>query len=59
MQTANFQTPTSKFGDFFRYADTLKAKLLFQQAWNAIVKYYGIENIKLPREIFFLMGAPG
>ncbi|KAI8088833.1 adenylate kinase [Halteromyces radiatus] len=36
-----------------------KANTLFHQAWKNIEQYYGMENIRLPRELFFLMGAPG
>ncbi|ORZ13597.1 hypothetical protein BCR42DRAFT_377891 [Absidia repens] len=43
----------------FRYVDAFKAKLIFQQVWKKIEQYYGIQNIRLPRELFFLMGAPG
>lgn len=35
------------------------SRTIFNQAWKNIVDYYGIENIKLPRELLFLMGAPG
>lgn len=35
------------------------AKLIFNQAWKNIEDHYGRENIRLPREFIFLMGAPG
>jgi adenylate kinase len=35
------------------------AKLIFNQAWKNIEDHYGRENIHLPREFIFLMGAPG
>ncbi|KAI8989997.1 hypothetical protein BDB01DRAFT_848101 [Pilobolus umbonatus] len=41
-------------------ADEIKdAKLIFNQAWKNIEDHYGRENIHLPREFIFLMGAPG
>ncbi|OZJ04957.1 hypothetical protein BZG36_01734 [Bifiguratus adelaidae] len=35
------------------------AKLIFNQAWKNIEDHYGLEDIHMPREITFLMGAPG
>ncbi|GAB5592722.1 hypothetical protein Unana1_07622 [Umbelopsis nana] len=34
-------------------------KLIFNQAWKNIEDHYGRENLHLPREFIFLMGAPG
>ncbi|KAG2176042.1 hypothetical protein INT44_000521 [Umbelopsis vinacea] len=34
-------------------------KLIFNQAWKNIEDHYGRENLHLPRELIFLMGAPG
>lgn len=33
--------------------------MIFNQAWKNIEDHYGRENIHLPREFIFLMGAPG
>lgn len=42
-----------------RAAEIKDAKLIFNQAWKNIEDHYGRENIHLPREFIFLMGAPG
>ncbi|KAI9304907.1 hypothetical protein BJ944DRAFT_266082 [Cunninghamella echinulata] len=42
-----------------RATEIKDAKLIFNQAWKNIEDYYGRENIHLPREFIFLMGAPG
>ncbi|CAO3696038.1 unnamed protein product [Rhizopus microsporus] len=42
-----------------RATEIKDAKLIFNQAWKNIEDHYGRENIHLPREIIFLMGAPG
>jgi adenylate kinase len=33
--------------------------LIFQRVWDKLVKKHGLENMSFPREIIFLMGAPG
>jgi adenylate kinase len=43
----------------YRAVEIKDAKLIFNQAWKNIVDHYGVENIHLPREFIFLMGAPG
>ncbi|CAJ0633909.1 14095_t:CDS:2, partial [Entrophospora sp. SA101] len=35
------------------------AKLIFNQSWRNVEATFGRENICLPREIIWLMGAPG
>ncbi|OBZ91040.1 Adenylate kinase [Choanephora cucurbitarum] len=45
--------------DSTRAAEIKDAKLIFNQAWKNIEDHYGRENIHLPREFIFLMGAPG
>ncbi len=35
------------------------AQLIFDHAWNALVKTIGEENLRFPREFFWLNGAPG
>ena len=35
------------------------AQLIFDYAWNSLVKSLGEENLRFPREIFWLNGAPG
>ncbi|KAI7854960.1 hypothetical protein BDC45DRAFT_507358 [Circinella umbellata] len=48
------------FFNIIRWAGEIKdAKLIFNQAWKNIEDHYGRENIHLPREFIFLMGAPG
>ncbi|KAL0087810.1 hypothetical protein J3Q64DRAFT_1676449 [Phycomyces blakesleeanus] len=42
-----------------RASEIKDAKLIFNQAWKHIEDHYGRENIHLPREFIFLMGAPG
>ncbi|ORY98603.1 putative adenylate kinase [Syncephalastrum racemosum] len=42
-----------------RASEIKDAKLIFNQAWKNIEDHYGRENIHLPREFIFLMGAPG
>jgi hypothetical protein len=42
-----------------RAVEIKDAKLIFNQAWKNIEDHYGRENIHLPREFIFLMGAPG
>lgn len=42
-----------------RATEIKDAKLIFNQAWKNIEDHYGRENIQLPREFIFLMGAPG
>ncbi|CAO3601146.1 unnamed protein product [Absidia cylindrospora] len=42
-----------------RAAEIKDAKLIFNQAWKNIEDHYGRENLHLPREFIFLMGAPG
>ncbi|RCI05142.1 hypothetical protein CU098_009301 [Rhizopus stolonifer] len=42
-----------------RATEIKDAKLIFNQAWRNIEDHYGRENIHLPREFIFLMGAPG
>ncbi|KAI8063239.1 hypothetical protein BC940DRAFT_113628 [Gongronella butleri] len=42
-----------------RVSEIKDAKLIFNQAWKNIEEHYGRENIRLPREFIFLMGAPG
>ncbi|KAI9487294.1 MAG: hypothetical protein EXX96DRAFT_552569 [Benjaminiella poitrasii] len=45
--------------DSTRAAEIKDAKLIFNQAWKNIENQYGRQNIHLPREFIFLMGAPG
>ncbi|KAG2204250.1 hypothetical protein INT46_009513 [Mucor plumbeus] len=45
--------------DSTRAVEIKDAKLIFNQAWKNIEDHYGRENIHLPREFIFLMGAPG
>ncbi|CAO3649269.1 unnamed protein product [Cunninghamella blakesleeana] len=52
---SNFAQIKEKFIDDYEYS----SRAIFNQAWQNIVNHYGIENIKLPRELLFLMGAPG
>lgn len=33
--------------------------LIFQRVWDKLVRKHGIEQMSFPREIIFLMGAPG
>lgn len=33
--------------------------LIFQRVWDKLVRKHGLENMSFPREIIFLMGAPG
>lgn len=33
--------------------------LIFQRVWDKLVRRHGLENMSFPREIIFLMGAPG
>ncbi|CAG8669219.1 31720_t:CDS:10, partial [Racocetra persica] len=42
-----------------RVNEIKNAKLIFNQAWKNIEDAYGRENLCLPREIIWLMGAPG
>ncbi|CAG8480846.1 14948_t:CDS:10 [Gigaspora rosea] len=42
-----------------RVNEIKNAKLIFNQAWKNIEDEYGRENLCLPREIIWLMGAPG
>lgn len=35
------------------------AQLIFDHAWNALVREFGEEKLHFPREIFWLNGAPG
>ncbi|CAO3653927.1 unnamed protein product [Cunninghamella echinulata] len=52
---SNFAQVKEQFIEDYEYS----SRTIFNQAWKNIVDYYGIENIKLPRELLFLMGAPG
>ncbi|KAI8089402.1 putative adenylate kinase [Halteromyces radiatus] len=60
-QTATSVTRGSgSHSDHHERATEIKdAKLIFNQAWKNIEDHYGRENIHLPREFIFLMGAPG
>ncbi|KAI9022756.1 hypothetical protein CLU79DRAFT_835121 [Phycomyces nitens] len=49
----------SNEGQDTRANEIKDAKLIFNQAWKNIEDHYGRENIHLPREFIFLMGAPG
>ncbi|CAG8541506.1 4796_t:CDS:10, partial [Scutellospora calospora] len=42
-----------------RINEIKNAKLIFNQAWKNIEDEYGRENLCFPREIIWLMGAPG
>ncbi|CAG8448966.1 23112_t:CDS:10 [Cetraspora pellucida] len=42
-----------------RINEIKNAKLIFNQAWKNVEDAYGRENLCLPREIIWLMGAPG
>ncbi|KAI9323637.1 hypothetical protein BX666DRAFT_90401 [Dichotomocladium elegans] len=42
-----------------RASEIKDAKLIFNQAWKNIEDHYGRENLHMPREFIFLMGAPG
>ena len=35
------------------------SQLIFDNVWNELVETYGIENLRFPKEIFWLNGAPG
>jgi adenylate kinase len=35
------------------------AQLIFNSVWSALEEEYGTENLRFPREIFWLNGAPG
>src|SRR5690606_12255155 len=35
------------------------AQLIFDNAWNALVREFSEENLCFPKEIFWLNGAPG
>ena len=35
------------------------AQLIFNRVWSDLLKQFGLERIKFPREIFWLNGAPG
>lgn len=35
------------------------SQLIFDNVWNDLVDTYGIENLRFPKEIFWLNGAPG
>ncbi|KAI8074527.1 hypothetical protein BC940DRAFT_315137 [Gongronella butleri] len=39
--------------------DAQDARDIFQQAWNNVERHYGLENMRFPKELLFLMGAPG
>ncbi|CDS02871.1 hypothetical protein LRAMOSA00274 [Lichtheimia ramosa] len=51
--------PVSDESQEKRASEIKDAKLIFNQAWKNIEDHYGRENIHLPREFIFLMGAPG
>ncbi|KAI8381535.1 putative adenylate kinase [Radiomyces spectabilis] len=57
--TAPQPSPAQGDGEEQRASEIRDAKLVFNEAWRNIESYYGRENIRLPREFFFLMGAPG
>ncbi|KAI8344098.1 hypothetical protein BC941DRAFT_507684 [Chlamydoabsidia padenii] len=42
-----------------RNANASKAEVIFQKVWSNIEQHYGIQHVRLPSEIIFLMGAPG
>ncbi|CAG8464292.1 6280_t:CDS:10 [Funneliformis mosseae] len=42
-----------------RVNEIKNAKLIFNQSWKNVEDAYGRENLFLPREIIWLMGAPG
>jgi hypothetical protein len=35
------------------------SELVFNNVWNKLEKKYGPENLRFPKEIIWLMGAPG
>ena len=35
------------------------AAIIFNNVWNKLEKKYGLENLRFPREVIWLMGAPG
>lgn len=43
----------------FRVSEIKDAKLIFNQAFKNVQDVYGRENMKFPKEIIWLMGAPG
>ncbi|KAI7900501.1 uncharacterized protein BX663DRAFT_158731 [Cokeromyces recurvatus] len=57
--TASSSSRTIASHDSTRAEEIKDAKLIFNQAWKNIENHYGKENIHLPREFIFLMGAPG
>ncbi|SAM05053.1 hypothetical protein [Absidia glauca] len=53
------RSPSALSSHHERATEIKDAKLVFNQAWKNIEDHYGRENIHLPREFIFLMGAPG
>ncbi|RCI03219.1 hypothetical protein CU098_010524 [Rhizopus stolonifer] len=57
--TSSSRSINSDSHDSSRAVEIKDAKLIFNQAWKNIEDHYGRENLHLPREFIFLMGAPG
>ncbi|RUP15993.1 hypothetical protein BC936DRAFT_139558, partial [Jimgerdemannia flammicorona] len=55
-QLPSSHTPTTNPS---RAKEIKDAKLIFNQAWKNIEDRYGRSNLYFPKEIIFLMGAPG
>src|SRR5690349_11389716 len=47
------------FNPRYRISEIRDAKLIFNQAFKNVQDIHGRENMKFPKEIIWLMGAPG